>query len=137
VASFVLISPSVEVDGEELASVCEQLEINDEIDEVEFTNFGSAGHREYKGGLKSGTMTLTLHQDYATDLTNDVIGANYGEIVPVVVIPDSGASVSATNPSYTADYLITSYPFLSGAVGDKTVVSVSMRRTGPFTISTT
>lgn len=136
-ASFVLTTSSVSVDGEDLTSVCESLEISDEVEEVDFTNFGSGGTREFKGGLKTGTMTLTLHQNYATDLTHDVIGANYGEVVEVIVVPDGGSSVSATNPSYTADYLITSYPFLGGSVGDKATVQVSMRRTGPFTISTT
>jgi len=137
VASFVLINAGVTVDSENLSSVCEQVEVADEVDEVEFTNFGSAGHREYKGGLKSGTLSLTLHSDYAADLTNDVIGGNYGDIVEVTIVPNSTASVSATNPSYTADYLVTSYPFISGAVGDKAMISVSMRRTGPFTIATT
>jgi hypothetical protein len=137
VASFVLINSSVSVDGEDLSSVCESLEINDEVEEVDFTSFGSGGHREFKGGLKSGTMTLTLHQNYAADLTNDVLSANYGEVVEVVVVPDGTESVSTTNPSYTADYLITSYPFLSGSVGDKSSVQVSLRRSGPFAISAT
>jgi hypothetical protein len=137
VASFVLTNSSVSVATEDLTSVCESLEINDEVEEVDFTNFGSGGHREFKGGLKTGTLTLTLHQNYAADLTHDVIGANYGDVVEVIIVPNGDNAVSSTNPSYTADYLITSYPFLSGAVGDKASVQVSMRRTGAFTISTT
>ena len=136
-ASFVLTNSSVSVATEDLTSVCESLEINDEVEEVDFTNFGSGGHREFKGGLKTGTLTLTLHQNYAADLTHDVIGANYGDVVEVIIVPNGDDAVSSTNPSYTADYLITSYPFLSGAVGDKASVQVSMRRTGAFTISTT
>lgn len=136
-ASFVLTNSSVSVATEDLTSVCESLEINDEVEEVDFTNFGSGGHREFKGGLKTGTLTLTLHQNYAADLTHDVIGANYGDVVEVIIVPNGDNAVSSTNPSYTADYLITSYPFLSGAVGDKASVQVSMRRTGAFTISTT
>lgn len=136
-ASFVLTNSSVSVAAEDLTAVCESLEISDEVEEVDFTNFASGGHREFKGGLKTGTLTLTLHQNYATDLTHDVIGANYGEVVEVIIVPNGDDSVSTTNPSYTADYLITSYPFLGGSVGDKATVQVSMRRTGAFTIATT
>jgi hypothetical protein len=55
-----------------------------------------------------------------------------GTVVPVKVKPTS-AAVSATNPEYRFDALISSWSPIAGAVGDLATVSVTWQISGVIT----
>src|SRR5690349_11686624 len=72
-------------------------------DQVEFTNFASAGAREYKIGLKTGTLNVEFSEDFANSAsaTDQLLWGlfNTGTAVTFELRPTS-AAVGTTNPKY-------------------------------------
>ena len=90
--------------------------------------------RDYLKGLKAWSGTIELNQDYATDQTDEVFWAAYkgGELVPFVLRQDSSKAVSATNPEYNGNVIITEYTPIMGATGDAALVNVTYQGAGPL-----
>ncbi len=85
-------------------------------DAPEITAFGDTFHVHVGGGLKTGDLSMTFYGDEAageTGATLDVIYAA-GAAVSIVLLPDGPAPATATNPSWTATYVLTSYPAVTG-----------------------
>ena len=87
------------------------------------------------GGLKDGSVTLELHQDFAAGETYATLYNLLGTVATITVVPTS-ASVSATNPKHTAGALVTTVPLLDGSVSDLATISVTWPLSGPVTVST-
>ena len=120
-AKYVLKDPVIVFAGSTITSSCASVTINLSADDVETTAFGS-DWRTRIGGLKSGTVDFEMHQDFGS--------------VAVSARPGGTAVVSATNPSYSFDVLVTEYSPVDGAVGDLSTTSVSLPITGPVTRGT-
>lgn len=133
-ARIVLKECFVEINGVDLSDHCESIEISIEKDEVEATTFATGGGTEQMHGLKQDSFQVTLHTDYAVGSVNATLQPLLdGELeFPVVIRPNASASVSATNPNYTADCKLFSLPALSGSPGDLAKVQVDLKpqRTG-------
>ncbi len=71
-----------------------------------------------RGATKGSKITVTFQQDFTAGKTDATLWAAYaaGTVAPLVIKPDAGA-VGPTNPSYTAQCYVQSYPILSGKVG--------------------
>lgn len=108
-------------------------------DQVEFTNMASAGSREYKIGLKTGTLNIELNQDFANSAsaTDQALWGmfNTGTAVTFEVRPTSSA-VGTANPKYTGSVLPVGYAPLTGSVGDASTVSISWPTTGAVSRAT-
>jgi len=135
-AAFVITAPVISVNGVDLSDHVDSVEINDETADVKTTNFGSSGNETRTGGLKSGSITISMQQDYATSKVDATLWAARGTAITVTVKATS-ASTSATNPLYSGSYLVTQYKPVSGKVGDLSMLSVTWPRTGDLTRSTT
>ena len=103
-------------------------------DEVETTAFGSS-YRSRIGGLRDGSVTLDFHQDFAAGAIDALLFPLLGSTVAVKISPLSTA-VSATNPEYRFDALVTQYQPFAGAVGDLATLSVTWPQTGGVTRGT-
>jgi hypothetical protein len=103
-------------------------------DEVETTAFGST-YRSRIGGLRDGSVTLDFHQDFAAGAIDALLFPLLGSTVAVKISPLSTA-VSATNPEYRFDALVTQYQPFAGAVGDLATLSVTWPQTGGVTRGT-
>jgi hypothetical protein len=97
-------------------------------DEVETTAFGST-YRTRIGGLKSGTVSLDFMQDFAAGSVDAILFPLMGSTVAVKIAPTSG-TVSATNPEYRFDCLVTQYQPYASSIGDISSLSVSWPTTG-------
>lgn len=135
-AAFVITAPVITINGVDLSDHIDSVEINDETADVKTTNFGSSGNETRTGGLKSGSITISMQQDYATSKVDATLWAARGTAITVTVKATS-ASTSATNPLYSGSYLVTQYKPASGKVGDLSMLSVTWPRTGDLTRSTT
>jgi hypothetical protein len=103
-------------------------------EQLEITAFGDSARR-YIGGLQDSSVTISLHQDFATGSVDETIWSNLGGTVAIVVKPTSGA-VSATNPSYSFNALVVqSTPFASN-VGDLATMDVTWPVDGAITRAT-
>lgn len=138
-ATFVVTAEYVALSGTDITSYVRSATLELNADQVEFSNMASAGAREYKIGLKQGTLNLELNQDYANSAsaTDQLIWGIYntGSNVTFEVRPTS-AGVGTTNPKYTGSVVPVNYPAVGGSVGDAAVVSLSWPTTGAVSRAT-
>lgn len=92
-------------------------------DEVETTAFGSE-YRTRIGGLKDASVSLDFHQDFAAGSVDALLFPLMGATVAVAIAPTSG-TVTATNPEYRFDALVTQYQPFAGSVGDLATLSIT------------
>jgi hypothetical protein len=133
-AKFVATDYKVTINGGTVSSSLASVELPIEIDEQETTSFGSEW-RTRIAGLKSGSITLEFHQDFAAGALDSILWPLLGTNATVVVIPTSG-TVTSSNPSYTGTFLVTQYTPYASTVGDLATVSVSWPLTGALTRAT-
>jgi hypothetical protein len=92
-------------------------------DEVETTAFGSS-YRTRIGGLKDASVSLDFHQDFGAGSVDALLFPLMGSTVAVKIAPTSG-TVTATNPEYRFDALVTQYQPFAGSVGDLSTLSIT------------
>jgi hypothetical protein len=92
-------------------------------DEIEVTSFGNT-YRTRIGGLKDASVSLDFHQDFGAGSIDALLFPLMGSTVAVKIAPTSG-TVTATNPEYRFDALVTQYQPFAGAVGDLATLSVT------------
>ena len=133
-AVFVATDYNIKINGQDYSANLTQAELSLEADDVETTAFGST-YRSRIGGLKQGSLNLQFNQDFAAAGIDSVLFPLLGTQATVVIKPNSTA-VSATNPSYTFNALVTSYTPISGSVGDLSTFSVTWPVSGAVTRAT-
>ena len=133
-AKFVATDYKVTINGGTVSSSLASVELPIEVDEQETTAFGSSW-RTRIAGLKSGSITLEFHQDFAAGALDSILYPLLGTNATVTVIPTSG-TVTASNPSYTGTFLVTSYTPFASTVGDLATVGITWPLTGELTRAT-
>ena len=132
----VLTNCYVLINSVDLSDHVESVELDVDIDDVESTNFGSAGWREYQSGLKKGTIKITFQQDYAAAKVDATVWAAIGTSAPFE-LRETNSAVSATNPKYTGNVRINGYPSaVGGKVGELGKTSVTWPTTGTVSRAT-
>jgi hypothetical protein len=134
VAVFVATDYNIKINGTDFSANLTQAELSLEADDVEVTAFGST-YRSRIGGLKQGSLNLQFNQDFGASGLDSVLFPLLGTAATVVIKPTSTA-VSATNPTYTFNALVTSYTPISASVGDLATLSVTWPVTGAVTRAT-
>lgn len=106
-------------------------------DELDTTNFASAGWRGKISGLAAGTIQFTFLQDFAASQIDALFGfgGTFGfgpnQTTPYYLdLKATSSARSATNPSYVCAWINTGYTMLSGSVGDLATISVQFPTTG-------
>ena len=102
-----------------------------DVNEVTTTAFGDTAVTRV-GGLKDSSVQLEIHQDFAASNIESIVYPLIGTVVPMTIKPTSGA-ISATNPEYQFNVLISSWTPIAGAVGDLATVSVTYPISGAIT----
>ena len=135
-ARDVLTDVSVIINNVDLSDHIASVELSQNIDEVETTAFGDGG-RTRVGGLEDSSVTLSFHQDYAALSVDATIVPLVGGTAALKLVPKGTAgTVSATNPIYTFDCLITEWQPMSGAVGDLNTADITWPVSGRITRGT-
>ena len=133
-AVFLNNGVSVTVNSVDLSDHVTSITINRNFDELEVTAMGDTGHKFVKG-LEASSITIDFLNDTATGETLATLQAAWGNSVPVVV-KQTSAAVSATNPSYTMTCLVNGTTDVNGAVGDLGMQSVTWNVNGAIEIAT-
>lgn len=132
-ATYVITSEYVAIDGTDMSAYVKSASLEINADSVEFTTMASSGAREFKIGLKAGTLNVEFNQDFANTATlpdQKLWGIfNTGTNVTFEVRPTS-AAVGTTNPKYTGSLVPVGYSPLTGSVGDASTVSISWPTSG-------
>lgn len=123
---FVLRDCYVVVNGKNLSDHCSSVEVQMSKDEVETTNFSGSG-RERQHGLQDNSFTLTLQQNFNAGEVDSVLYPLWDtEVEFTVEVRPTSASVSASNPKYTAQCILLEYQPISGDVGDLSETEVTL-----------
>lgn len=99
-----------------LSDHVKSLTLNYEAETQDDTAMGD-DTRSMLGGLKNWSASVEFHQDFAAAEVDVTIFSLVGVSTDIEIRPTS-AAVSATNPSFTGNAMITTYSPLSGSVGD-------------------
>lgn len=134
-AKLVLTNAVVKINSVDYSANINQIELALTADEVDTTSFSSTGFRTVTGGLKSGSVTLSFHNDYAASGVDSVLWNAFNTIATVVVLPN-GTAASASNPSYSFTALVTNVNPVSGSVGDLAVQNLTWPISGEVTRAT-
>ena len=133
-AKFAATDYVIRINGNDFSTSMNQAELTIEAEDLETTAFGQ-GFRTRIGGLKQASVTLQFMQDFAGGSIDATLNSLVGTIATVVLIP-AGTAVSATNPSYTANCLVTQYSPMASSVGDLATFSVTWPVSGTVTRGT-
>jgi hypothetical protein len=131
---FAATDYAVSINGTQFGTSLNSAELTIEADDLETTAFGGT-FRTRVGGLKSASVTLNFMQDFAAGSVDATLNTLVGSIATVVIIP-AGTAVTATNPRYTAECLVTQYSPFASSVGDLATFSITWPVTGTVTRGT-
>lgn len=134
-AKTVITSRYVSLNGTDISSSLSGASLEITVEEVDKTSLGSAGWREVAAGLKSGSVTLNFQQDFGASGVDATLYPLIGTEGTVVIRPGS-ATVSSTNPAYTAVVLVSQYTPIAGSVGDLATFDVTFPTVGAITRAT-
>lgn len=137
-ARIVLTDAKVTINGVNLSDHIASITINQSNDVVETTAFSSTAAKTRVAGLADNSVTLEFHQDFASSNVEATInGASslVGTVTAIVVTPTS-SSVSATNPSYSFNALVSEWTPLNASVGELSTASVTWPISGAITKAT-
>jgi hypothetical protein len=139
-ARLVLTNVEVTVGGVSLADHIASITLGSTYDVLETTAFKGgnvpAAAKTRTAGLVDNSVTLEFHQDFSAGSVNATIYPLLGTEVAVKVQPVNGA-VSATNPEYQFNAIVSEWTALNGAVGELATASVTWPITGPVVVDTT
>ena len=133
-AEFMLNDASVTINSVDLSSYVPSVTLSQSADSLETTAMGDTA-RTFIGGLTNGTVDIDFNADFAASKTEATIFPLVGTTTAVVVKPVD-ASVSATNPSYTFNVVVTEWDTLNGSIGELATHSVSWQIAGAITKAT-
>ena len=131
---FAATDYSVTINGTNFSDSLNSVELAQEADNLETTAFGSTW-RTRIGGLKQATLTLNFMQDTAAGSVDATLNPLLGSLA-TVIIKNTSATVSSTNPTYTMTALVTQYSPFASSVGDIATFSVTWPVSGTVTRAT-
>ena len=133
-AVFAATDLEVTIDTVDFSASLAAVTLDISKEQLETTAFGDAA-RTYIAGLQDATVTFSFHQDFAASAVDATLHAALGTEVAIVVKPTSEA-VSAGNPSYSFNALVTQIVPFSPNVGDLATQDVSFPVSGGITRAT-
>lgn len=133
-ASFAFINAFLSVNSVDLSDHVRSVTLNVEAEELDDTAMSDT-FRSRLGGLKTWSLQVEWNQDFAAPEIDATIWPLLGTTTAVVMRPDAGVK-SATNPEYTGNVLVASYPPLGNAVGELATVSTTWPGAGTLTRAT-
>jgi len=133
-AQLILEDAFVSVDGNDISSSVKSVTVNYSAEMQDDTTMGD-DTKSNKGGLKNWSAEVELLQDFATGQLDSILFPLVGTTVPVIFRPTS-AAVGPSNPNYTGNGTIESYPPLGGTVGDLASTTISIQPAGTLSRAT-
>lgn len=136
-ARLVLTNAYVLYASNDISQYVTSVSLSSSVDVIETTGLGSSA-RTRVGGLFDNQLTVEFNQDFADNALEELINgtslatSTVGTTVAMEIRPVNGA-VSASNPKYTFNALISEWQPLSAAVGELATVSVTWPISGVIT----
>jgi len=135
-ARIVLTDVAVVIGAVDLSDHVASVTLSTTYDVLETTAFAGgnvpAAAKTRIAGLADNSVTLEFHQDFAAGEVEASIYPLLGTAAAVTISPTTGA-VSAQNPHYQFDALVSEWTPLNGAVGELATASVTWPISGAIT----
>jgi hypothetical protein len=135
-ATHVLNDAMVVINSVDLSDHVRSVEFTVSADEQDNTAMGNDGYSSTLTGLKTGTVTLEMNQDYAASSVYATLAPLFGSSFPVAIRPTSGA-ISSTNPEWQGTGSLFEFSFISGSVGNTNTTPVNIKIQGAITTDVT
>ncbi|HWA67159.1 MAG TPA: hypothetical protein VG899_12425 [Mycobacteriales bacterium] len=132
--AFVCLDFTVTVGDVDLSDHISKVTIAATVDEVDSTAFTEDWHSRL-GGLKDWSVQIDFNQDFSADEVDATLWPLFGTLAAITAKPFAG-SVSATNPQYSGNALISQHNPLDGQVGDLAKNSVTWPGSGALARAT-
>ena len=133
-ARIVLTNAYVLFGSTDISDHVSSISLSSSFDLVETTAFGQTAKTRV-AGLVDNSVTLEMHQDYATSSIEQTIYPTLGTAVTIAVKPVNGTT-TAVNPQYSFSAVVSEWTPLNGAVGERASASVSWPISGGITKTT-
>lgn len=133
-ASFAFVDARLTVNAVVMSSFLTSVTLNVEVEELEDTAMGDLW-RNRLGGLKDYTLDAEFNSDFAAAAVDATFWPLLGTVVPFTIRATTLA-ISATNPEYSGNLLISQLTPLDGTVGDLAKNSVTWPGSGALTRAT-
>jgi len=130
----VITAASITIGAVDLSSHIKKITIDTSRAELETTTFGNTAKRRV-AGLADNKVSIDFNQDFSASTVEASVYPLIGSTAAVIVKPGT-AAVSATNPSYTFNVLVTDWTPLDAQVGELASASISWPIDGAITQAT-
>tara|TARA_Y100000310_G_scaffold304143_1_gene343033 strand:+ start:370 stop:765 length:396 start_codon:yes stop_codon:yes gene_type:complete len=130
-----MIDAYVSLASVDLSDHVTRVTLNYESDAVEDTNMADTARQFLASGLTRWGLEVEFHQDYAASKVDATLFSVVGTSIAVEIRPDSDA-VSATNPKFTGNAILTRYQPVAGSVGEMAMAPVTLVGVGALTRAT-
>ena len=130
--TFVLVDADVLVNAVDLSTRVKSVTVKIAASDEDFTAMGATG-KARKAGLRDDSFEIEFNQDFASGSVDATMFPLVGAAPFAVKVRGTSSSVSATNPSYEGNAILTDFNPIDGAVGSPLVVSVSLPVDGIIT----
>lgn len=127
--AYILIGAS------DISDHCSSVELEIEGEDLDSTTFSTSGWSSRLGGLKSGTLNLTIKGDYAAANIDSILWGFFNTVQTFSIKPVNGAT-STANPLYSGSVLVNSLTPITGEVGDLVEFDVSWPTSGTVSRAT-
>lgn len=132
-AAAALVNEYVALNSSDLSNHVKSATLVVDVNTLDASAMGDAW-TDNLGGMKSGTLSIELLDDYAASSIDSILWPLLGTVVTFEVRPD-GAAVGTSNPKYTGSVLINHHS-VGGSIGELPMKSLSLPTTGVVTRAT-
>lgn len=134
-AAFVYKDARLEVNSVNLSDHVRQVTLQYEADEQDKTAMGDNSKKRL-AGLKNWQITVEFNQDFAAANVDATLFSLVGAAAFPIKLRPTTSAISATNPEYQGNAILTSYQPLGGSVGDIAVAPITLMGDGDLTRAT-
>ena len=133
-AAFAFTNAKVTVNSVDLSDHVKSVTINYSAEELDDTAMGDSSHSRL-AGLKDWSVDVTWNQDYASAKTDATLWPLVGAAAFAISVVPVNTTVSATNPNYNGNCILTSYQTGNG-VGELASATTTFLGDGTLSRST-
>lgn len=125
----------VTINSVDLSDHVKSVTLNYEAAALDETAMGDTT-RTNLAGLLNWTLTVNFIQDYAASEVDATLFSLVGAAAFAIAVRPVNTTVSATNPEYQGNAILTSYPPMGGGVGDLEMAQATFASAGALTRAT-
>lgn len=134
-AKHIIKDVMLTISGQELSDHCKSVNLTITNSAQDDTVMGD-DWEEVIAGLSAWELSGDLEQDFAASSVNATLFALVGAPEFAILVRPTSAAKSATNPDFSGNGILTQYDAIKGTVGDKHIISFTIKGTGPLTLVT-